>query len=107
MNQKCLGCGVEKDMDVLEPYPYPEDERLVEGPIVPLFVLDCEPSDRTGGKQWKAVVVCHECFKRLDPDMWISERCWININPVVPFDELPLTKSFDDENKWQPQGYVT
>ena len=39
---QCHGCGVEKDMTVLETYPYPEDQRLCEGPIEPLFVLEVQ-----------------------------------------------------------------
>jgi len=38
---KCFGCGVQKDTDVLEVYPYPED-GVVDDPIAPLLVLDCE-----------------------------------------------------------------
>jgi hypothetical protein len=96
-------------MAVLEPYPYPEDERLCEGPIEPLFVLEIQPDEGPG--DWKVAVVCHECFKKLDPDMWISENCWININPVIPFDKLPLNDlpletDEDAAAKWNPASYV-
>lgn len=110
MRIKCLGCGVEKDTEVLEVYPYPEDQRLCEDPIPPLFVLECQPS-KTRTDPWRVGIVCHECFRKLDPDMWISENCWISINPVVPFDQLPLNKldpatDAEADAKWKPENYV-
>jgi hypothetical protein len=112
MKIKCLGCGTEKDTEVLETYPYPEDERLCDGEIEPLFVLECQ----AGGpgfndEPWRVVIVCHECFRKLDPDMWISENCWKSINPVVPFDKLPfnnLSMDTDEQTyaKWKPESYV-
>lgn len=102
---KCFGCGVEKDLGCLEVYPYPEDHRLCEEPLEPLFVLECQPGGPGFGEgEWRAVVVCHECFRKLDPDMWISENCWKNINPVIPFDELPLN-NIDGDGKWKPENY--
>ena len=58
-----------------------------------------------------AVIVCHECFKKLDPDMWISENYWININPSIPFDKLPLNNlpletDEDAAAKWNPTSYA-
>jgi hypothetical protein len=87
---KCHGCGVEKDPAVLEPCRHadPEDncgDRLVR----PFVQLDCEPHDFRKDGQWKQPTVCHDCFHKLEPDMWISERCWEFINPVVPFESLP------------------
>ena len=87
---KCLGCGVEKDMAKLEVYPYHEEDRICDEPVEPLFQLDCEPwepHDRDG--PYKQVTVCHECFHKLSPDMWISSRCWEKLNPVVAFQDLP------------------
>lgn len=108
MKIKCLGCGTEKDTDVEEPYPYPEDDILCEGPIDPLFVLECQPE--TKGEAWRVGIVCHQCFKKLQPDMWIGEKCWISINPVVPFDKLPLNNLPNDtetklSGKWNPESY--
>jgi hypothetical protein len=34
---KCYGCGIEKDLDKEEIYPYPEDQRLTTDPIPPLY----------------------------------------------------------------------
>jgi len=87
---KCCGCGAEKDMSVLEIYPFPEDETFCKEPIQPLLSLECQPNDKSG--EWKLPIVCHECFKKLDPDMWISEKCWIGINPTVAFESLPSLK---------------
>lgn len=86
---KCQGCGVQKDPKVFETYPYPEEERLCTNPITPLFSIDCQDYDFHG--DWRIAVFCHECFHKLDPDMWISRRCWESLNPVVPFLELPLS----------------
>ena len=97
---KCYGCGIEKDLKVEEVYPYPEDDRLTTDPIPPLFVLDCQAEEPMGG--YRAVVVCHECFHRLDPDMWIGESCWRHIDPAVPFDKLPNVAEYD---KWEPESY--
>jgi len=88
---KCCGCGAEKDMSVLETYPFPEDEIFCNEPIQPLLNLECQPKDKSG--EWKLTIVCHECFKKLDPDMWISENCWIGINPIITFDKLPSLKA--------------
>ncbi len=98
---KCLGCGAVKDMLAYEVYPYPEDDRLCTKPIPPLFVLECEPKLKGS---WRIVIVCHECFKKLDPDMWIGERCWEGINPVVPFGQLPLN-NLQPPMKWKPENY--
>jgi hypothetical protein len=84
---KCFGCGVEKDLYELEIYPYPEDKTLCDDPIPPLMVLECQ---RRPENEWKACVVCFECFRKLDPDLWISENCWNSINPIIKFDDLPL-----------------
>jgi hypothetical protein len=84
---KCYGCGITKNTAVMEPYPYPEEDHCSTRPMEPLFVLDCSPE--AIGTGHRAVVVCHECFHKLDPDLWISEKCWRSLNPVVPFERLP------------------
>lgn len=108
---RCWGCGVEKDTDVHERYApdldKPEDERrLTDQPIAPLFFLDCqgplEKLDADPAKQetmhrlgapryceFRFVIVCHQCFDKLDPDMWISDGCWEGISPRVPYEALP------------------
>ena len=101
---KCYGCGAEKDPAGKEVYPYPEDQTLCDGPIQPLFVIECQSIARdeaTGFHDFRAVVVCHECFRKLDPDMWIGEQCWRSLNPKVPFDLLPKPH----EEKWEPTSY--
>lgn len=101
---QCFGCGVEKDPKVLEEYSHPETDRICDGPVPPLFVIECQPTGKDTG--WKAVVVCHECFHRLDPDMWISERCWESLNPTTPFDKLP-SNNLDIPDRWNPENYQT
>jgi hypothetical protein len=85
MKQKCLACGVEKDTEVKEIYPFPEDGWIDE-PLRPLLTIDCQGQ----GKDWRVVTVCHHCFHRLDVDMWISDRCWLALNPITPFADLPI-----------------
>jgi hypothetical protein len=105
---KCYGCSVEKDLNILEVYPWPEDDRLCTDPIDPLMVLECQGKSERNGPNgewcWKAVVVCHACFRKLDPDMWIGENCWISINPRIPFDDLPEVVT-TKEIMWEPSSY--
>lgn len=88
MKQRCLACGVEKDISIKEIYPYPDDGIIDDVPIEPLMSIDCQ-----GGpgpvSDWRVVTVCHGCFHKLDVDMWISERCWLSLNPITPFEQLP------------------
>lgn len=94
---KCYGCGVCKDVQKEEVYPYPDEDGITDSPISPFFVVECESSIG-----WKAVVVCHECFHRLQPDLWIGERCWLGINPVVPLEKLPnVAENF----RWSVSSY--
>jgi hypothetical protein len=86
MIEKCHGCGIEKDPTALETYPYPGDNIFDEEPIEPFFDLCCV--GESGG--CRAVHVCHECFHRLDPDMWINRKMYEWLNPTTPFDELPI-----------------
>lgn len=83
----CHGCGAVKDPAAREVYPYPEDDVTTARPVSPLFELDVEPHER--GAAFKVATVCHHCFHRLQPDMWISQRGWEAINPVTPFGDLP------------------
>lgn len=90
---QCNGCGVVKNMDVLETYPYQDDDYGFSRPIDPIFTLDCSPhksfqDSSPHENNWKRVYVCHECFHKLEPDMWISQTCWESINPVVKFEDL-------------------
>ena len=84
MKQKCLACGVEKDAEVKEIYPYPDDGMIDDEPIASLWTIDCQ-----GKQDWRIVTVCHECFHKLNVDLWISERCWQSLNPLTPFGQLP------------------
>ena len=86
---KCFGCGLQKDTDVLEAYPYPEEDGIVDYPIAPLHVIDCR-SGYGSTSEWKVVVVCHGCMHKLAPDLWIGEDNWKSLDPVVPFEKLPL-----------------
>ena len=102
---KCYSCGVDKDLSVKEAYPYPEDDRLTEEPISPLMVIECSSIAKksNGERDYRVVVVCHECFHKIDPDMWIGEKCWQLLNPKVPFDRLP--KPADGTARWKTSSY--
>lgn len=106
MKMRCWGCGTPKDTKVLEVYPYPEEEHLTDKPIAPLLILDCQPSSEEEGDHFRVVVVCHECFHRLDPDMWIGSNCWKKLDPKVPFHQLPLYDEFDAANGRRPEDYI-
>jgi len=93
----CFGCGTEKDTEALETSPFAEEDGLVDEPISPLFVLDCQgppiPNDPNHYSEFRQVVVCHACFHALSPDMWIGKSCWDGINPKIPYEKLPLYES--------------
>jgi hypothetical protein len=87
MKQRCLACGVEKDASIKEVYPYPED-GLIDDPIEPFMSIDCGGFG-PGWSDWRVVTVCHDCFHKLDVDMWISESCWQSLNLITPYEQLP------------------
>lgn len=98
---KCLSCGIEKDLDKLETYPYCEDNLTNECPISPLLTVECK------GDCWKMAIMCHECWHHLSEntqgiDMWISQSCWETLNPVTHFSSLPNVKQ---EGKWDAKTY--
>lgn len=104
---KCMGCGIEKDLNVFETFPFAGQRITQKIPIEPLFVLECQPNN---DDEWRMAITCHECFTKLSPDMWISEDCWIRINPVIPFNELPIDNlpiETDEECRirWNAKSY--
>lgn len=80
----CLACGITKETSHNEIYPYPDDGIVDDEPVCPLWVLECR------GAEWRVAIVCHHCFHKLDPDMWINDRGWAFLNPITPFEKLPL-----------------
>jgi hypothetical protein len=91
MKMKCLAYGVVKDPRVKEFYPYPDDGIVDDRPNGPLWVIHCQ-----GHPEWRAVVVCHHCLHKLEPDLWISSNCWASLNPITPFEELPMIRKGSD-----------
>ena len=83
---KCQACGTDKDMEAREVYPFPDD-GITDSPIEPIFTLDCEDAKNF---LFRTAKVCHACFHKLNPDLWISRRCWESLNPVTNFDDLPI-----------------
>jgi hypothetical protein len=52
----CHGCGTEKDPNVLEVYPYPEDDDICEDPIPPFWTFS-RRAVVGGGRQPSAMSV--------------------------------------------------
>lgn len=92
MKQRCQACGVEKDTEVKEVYPYPND-GVTDGPIGPFFTLDCQGPRLDEISDWREAKCCHNCFHKVDADMWISLHRWQSLNPSVPFEKLPKLHS--------------
>lgn len=87
----CDACGVQKDDSILELYPWPDEDCIADEPIEPFFTVSCQGYlDESIISPWKQCRVCHQCFHKLSPDMWISRNGWEHLNPVVSFDDLPL-----------------
>lgn len=84
MKKICQACGKEKDTDVNEVYPYPEDYYFDNVPIPPLFDMELELLDGT----FRKVDICHECFHKIQPDMWIGFNEWESLQPVTPTGSL-------------------
>jgi hypothetical protein len=108
MEMRCFGCGVVKDTGVNEYYTA-GDELCTDKPIPPLVVIECEPNREDPVQtECRAVVVCHECFHRINPDMWIDRAIWESINPVTPFDKLPPAwpPGSEDDGRWNPEVYA-
>ena len=89
MKQRCLACGLEKDTSVKEVYPYPHDGIINDKPIEPLMDIHCQGPRVNEVTDYRVVTVCHNCFHKLDVDTWISERCWLSLTPITPFERLP------------------
>lgn len=91
MKIDCFGCGAIKDTQELEISPFAEKDGLTDSPINPFLVLDVQgPRDANHHSEYRQTRVCHHCFHALSPDMWISENCWKQIKPVIPYDKLPM-----------------
>jgi len=107
---RCFGCGIEKDLEKKELYPHEEDGLIMDEPIAPLMVIDCQgpaiPNHPQGYSEFRVVVVCHSCFHRLEPDMWISDACWAKLTPVVPYEGLPLLDRTPPRVRWNPATYA-
>jgi len=89
MMRRCLACGVEKDMELKEIYPYPDDMITTEEPISPMFDIDCQmDKDRS---DFRIATVCFHCYHKLEPDMWISQSMWEALNPITPANDLPMS----------------
>jgi hypothetical protein len=94
---KCLACGIEKDMNKFEMYPYDNDGIITEEPIQPLFE-DVPCQSNTDHSDFRVVTVCHECFHKVQPDMWMSQGEWESLNPITDFSNL-LKEDAPTDNK--------
>lgn len=80
----CHCCGAERDMSVKAVYPYHEQDHIVDHPIDPLMEMDVDSSTAS-----KRALMCHECFHKIGPEMWILEEHWAALNPKTAFADLP------------------
>ena len=97
----CFGCGVEKDPACKEVYTF-EPGRLTDDPTDPLFVVECQ-----GVSGYRAVVVCHACFSKLDVDLWIDEAQWQARSPRVPYCRCPLfVPDLPHDRSWDAATYT-
>lgn len=103
MKAKCFGCGIEKDLEALEFYPSDEQGVDTTEPITPLMLIECQDSNFKN--PYKMCIVCHNCFEKLDPDMWISSDGWKLLNPVIEFENLPETDG-DGLERWDITKYI-
>lgn len=85
MKVNCFACGIEKDMDILESSEFNPDFGYTNQLRAPIFVLDVD-----GPNEFRQTLVCHTCFIKLDPDMWISKKCWDTLNPKIQYHKLPI-----------------
>jgi hypothetical protein len=87
---KCHVCGIEKDPEQLEVFPWHEEHGIVDYPIEPLFNIDwCPAGGVIEEGDWKNITLCHSCWHRLKPDMWTCQEHYESLNPVTPYDDLP------------------
>lgn len=89
MVKKCQACGTEKGTDIQEVYPYPEDDYFDNDPITPLFDMELQLLDKT----FRKVTICHECFHKIKPDMWLGLNEWESLQPVTPVEQLEKTEA--------------
>lgn len=84
--QKCQCCGIEKDPQVLEVYPWSDEDGITERPVPPFFMVEIVDYS---GPPTRMCRICHSCYHRLQPDMWSARSHWESLDPVVPFPKLP------------------
>lgn len=103
MLMHCFCCGVEKDTEVYE-LNTQDDSLIQDQPIPPLFVLECARTISASVTDWRITIVCHGCYFRLQPDMWISDSMWTAAKPKLVFEDLP--REIENAVKWEPTVYA-
>lgn len=105
----CLACGADKDLTKKEFYPYEREGIVQDEAIDPLLMLDCQgpriPDHPKGYCEFRVTLVCHVCFHKLSPDMWISKRCWEQLAPMTPYEKLPVLDHDDAGNRRKIEHY--
>jgi hypothetical protein len=101
MKIRCFGCNVEKDTEKRETYPYDADGIINDSPIQPLeLFVDVQGSGKFG--DFKSIIVCHECFHKLDMDQWASREEWERLGSAWSYEDLPpVTQDEDKMASWQ------
>ena len=77
---------------------------LTDDAIEPILLIECQGEDFYKDP-FKMCIVCHNCFERLDPDMWISPSGWQSLNPIIKFEDLPLVDG-DGLERWDIAKYI-
>ena len=92
---KCHACGIEKDPEVKEIDPY--DPLQTGLPRRPLADIECQPGGVTPSEgDWRVITLCRKCWHHLNPDMWTCQEHYEELNPVTPFNELPILTPDED-----------
>lgn len=106
----CDGCGTLIDPDKLVMYPKVEGEASMvctTEPVIPFTWLDVEPN--SDADEYKTCNICWHCFNKVQPDMWISERCWELTPQFRKFSELadcPTSEELLAQSEVLPDGTI-
>lgn len=94
---RCFCCAKEivelspEDRSALEKRLEKEDYDYKYAPCYVIEVIA-----EASGQPCRCAIICWSCIRRIEPDMWESDKTWATYNPAVAFNELPI---FDHENE--------
>ena len=76
---------------------------LTDEAIAPILLIECQ--NLHFQETYRMCLVCHNCFEKLDPDMWIDSLGWESLNPITKFEDLPITDG-DGLERWEIAKYI-